>query len=299
MQNKYSCNICNINYKTYSGIWKHNNNIHNQQEINIIDNNKHFKCNYCDRKFLHSQSKWNHHQRCKNKIKAENQANIVQNNSNNINNNNTNSNNTVIININAIGDEDISKITKTQMKAIFNENMNCLHKFIEAVNFNKNIPENHNFCTTSINDKFINVYDKEKNRIIKVNKDEIHDRLIYYNFPKIDIMFNKYKKYLSVEKAKEIEDNIKKLKEYIYIKKSGKKIFNNEMNLISYNERYIIQDTWKKSKITNKQNVINDSLDEDSDTDIDSDSDEDTSLLMINRLEKNIKDAMNTSKIIL
>jgi hypothetical protein len=293
----YKCDNCNIIYENRSGLWKHNKKHH--PIVAIIDDNK-FKCSYCIKKFTHRQNKWRHQQKCKNKIKVENQANIVQNNViQNNSNNNTNSNNTVIININAIGDEDISKITKTQMKAIFNENMNCLHKFIEAVNFNKNIPENHNFCTTSINDKFINVYDKEKNRIIKVSKDEIHDRLIYYNFPKIDIMFNKYKKYLSVEKAKEIEDNIKKLKEYIYIKKSGKKIFNNEMNLISYNERDIIQDTWKKSKITNKQNVINNSLDEDSDTDIDSDSDEDTSLLMINRLEKNIKDAMNTSKIIL
>jgi uncharacterized protein YlzI (FlbEa/FlbD family) len=48
-------------------------------------------------------------------------------------------------------------------------------------------------------------------------------------FPKIDIMFNKCKKYLTNEKIKEIAENIRKLKEYIYIKKNGKDIFNDEI----------------------------------------------------------------------
>jgi hypothetical protein len=101
------------------------------------------------------------------------------------------------------------------------------------------------------------------------------------------------------------------LKEYIYIKKNGKDTFNNEINLISYNEKDLVKTTWKKNNLSTKINkeidnkqemeeLPNDyaNLDEDSDTDIESDNDEDKSLsiLRINRLAKNINNVLNTTK---
>jgi hypothetical protein len=52
-------------------------------------------------------------------------------------------------------------------------------------------------------------------------------------------MFNKCKKYLTNEKIKGIAENIRKLKEYIYIKKNGKDIFNYEITPFSLKNRTV------------------------------------------------------------
>jgi len=50
-----TCEICNIEYKTQSGMWKHNNKYH-EKEIEIKTNN----CKYCNKELCDRQSRWKH-----------------------------------------------------------------------------------------------------------------------------------------------------------------------------------------------------------------------------------------------
>ena len=90
MGKDYLCKICNKEYKSYMGYWKHNNKYHNnisqqkvniksinsQQKVNIkstnnqqndnilLINEKKFPCKYCDKNLSFKQSKWIHEQKC-------------------------------------------------------------------------------------------------------------------------------------------------------------------------------------------------------------------------------------------
>ena len=56
----FDCKICFFQYKTLSGLNKHNEKCH---KITIIDDK--LKCNFCYINFKHRQSKWRHEKKCK------------------------------------------------------------------------------------------------------------------------------------------------------------------------------------------------------------------------------------------
>jgi uncharacterized C2H2 Zn-finger protein len=79
-----------------------------------------------------------------------NNKSIITTNSNNTTNNNT-TNNTVInntINIVSHGKEDISKLTKEEMKDILNSGYSCVVKCIQYIHFNERLPEYQNILYT-------------------------------------------------------------------------------------------------------------------------------------------------------
>ena len=94
----FCCETCNLNYKTHSGLWKHNNKKHNINK-EIIE----YNCNICNKKFNSRQSRWIHQKKCndneliiiKNEYKQlkDEIAELKNNNTNIINNSNNNSNN--------------------------------------------------------------------------------------------------------------------------------------------------------------------------------------------------------------
>jgi uncharacterized C2H2 Zn-finger protein len=83
---EYVCNICNKTYKNKSGIWKHNNKYHTNQDTNSNpkvtiqiknsnpevtiksskSNDTVLSCKYCSKVFKYKQGKWRHEQKCKN-----------------------------------------------------------------------------------------------------------------------------------------------------------------------------------------------------------------------------------------
>jgi hypothetical protein len=99
----------------------------------------------------------------------------ITNNNNTINNiNNGTINNT--INIVNHGKEDISKLTKEEIKDILNAGYNCVVKCIEYIHFNERLPEYQNIIYTD--KKASNCYIIEDKKWIVVSTESTIDELI-------------------------------------------------------------------------------------------------------------------------
>ena len=214
-----------------------------------------------------------------------------------INNNHGNIQNGHIINnitINKIGNENLSLLNDNEITMIFNKELEGITTFIELLNFNERLPENHSYCTTSLESKFLSVYNSETNKIEKDRKKYFFDKLLNTTVDRIQILYNSNKTKFTKIKQKLIEDNIKKLKtfkNYDFNNKILKEMIN-KMNLVTYNKKSIVQKTWhedsdseddfqkdlnkdetkaefyKKIEMKEKLALENQSSDEDSDSDI-------------------------------
>ena len=247
----FICLTCEKEYSSYMGLWKHKKTKHNEIEKKEINNKT---CKYCNKEFSDRRNRWRHENNsCK--LKSETTDKSTNINSNNTNSHNTNSNNTnsnivqnniqnqtINININKLGCEDINVLTQDDIEEIINNGLDCAIKLIELINFNKEHPQNHSFCTTSLNNKYASVLNTETNEIEKQRKIDVFDKVLVYALNHIDMLkdkiTNKKKKKLFTEKIKELENNI-------YGKDKGhKKIFMEKLNALSYNNKKIINETW-------------------------------------------------------
>jgi hypothetical protein len=83
----------------------------------------------------------------------------------NSNNNNTINNGTVInatINLVGYGNEDLSKLSKTDILKVLQTGYNSTVKLTEAVHFNPNFPEYHNIYISNMKDKYAMMHDGKK-----------------------------------------------------------------------------------------------------------------------------------------
>ena len=249
----YKCNLCNSEFKSKSGIWKHCNNKH---KIAIVE--KHI-CKYCEKELSNRHSRWRHEtQTCKMKPDIEESLSIIpseqtinnttiqtqNNNITNIQNNNsvTNiQNNTINITFNKLGNEDISVLTQDEIEEIINNGLDSAIKLIEFINFNNDHPQNHTFCTTSLNNKYASVLNTEKNIIEKHRKVDIYDKVLFYSLNHIDMLKDNI---INKKKRKEFELKIKDLEKKMYGDVKYKKIFVEQLNALSYNKRSMINNTW-------------------------------------------------------
>jgi len=55
--NVYKCVICNKEYNSYMGAWKHKNNKHNEIKAEKINNKQ---CKYCNKEFSDRRNRWRH-----------------------------------------------------------------------------------------------------------------------------------------------------------------------------------------------------------------------------------------------
>ena len=281
---EYKCNECKKDYSSYQSLWIHNkkyhskNNINNQQSINInqhiiqpnININQpalinNLECKKCKKIFSFIQSRWRHEKKCdkntevignaaqtqiqKLETKIEQLEKKVNKKSNKkiINNNNTN-NGTIINNIviNKIGSENLLEFNDNEITQIFNKELEGIVTFIELLNFNERLPQNHSYCTTSLESKYLSTYNKETNTIEKDRKKYFFDKLLNTTIDRIQILYNSNKGKFNKMKQKQIEENItnlKSLKNYDFNNKILKEMIN-KMNLVTYNKRQIIQKTW-------------------------------------------------------
>jgi hypothetical protein len=309
------CNICkNKEFKTESGLWKHNNNYHNTiKKKTKSEEPQTYKCEYCDKIFGYYQSRWRHEQKCKpvhqiplvekvQKLEAEiselkankviKPDNITNNTTNNTTNNNNITNNIQLI-VNPLGTESISHLSLEKQKEILNAGPNGLLKLIEYINFNKNIPENHTYCITSLNGSHASVIDINTNKIIKKEKTEVFDKILSRSLGNLENLSNNKK--VSSKDKENGKDTLDRIKKTVILNNKGMKKYYNEINTISYNNKDMILETWisKKTqedntnileKINNeKDKAINENQkaeesDESSDSDTDSDSDDGTTL---------------------
>ena len=273
---EYKCNICNKIYASYKSLWYHNYKYHKNTTTNKVieskdiskeskeiskeskDIIKQFKCKYCDKIYKHKQTKWFHEKSCSNNIHI-NQLNNTTNNINNTNNNTTTNNiinNNKII-INKIGNENVFDLTITEVMDIFNKEISCITLLIEYLHFNERLPENHSFCTTNLESKYISVYNTDKQLIEKDRKKYLFDTILDNSTNKLELLFTHYKNKFSHARQyniKETINNIKQLKISFYDEKLKKEICN-KINLLSYNNKIIIQNTWNGKNIKKKKHL--------------------------------------------
>ena len=102
--------------------------------------------------------------------------------------------------INKIGEEALNKISYDDIKDIFRQQKNCLYHAIKYVNFNEKIPENHNFYNSSLEGKYVNVFNVDKKEVEKKNKKDFYDTVL---ISAINIMTSLYDK---------IKDSVSKIK---------------------------------------------------------------------------------------
>ena len=250
----YECTICNKIYKSPQSLWNHKNKYHQTQELE----EKKYSCSKCGKSFNYPQSKWRHETKsCNPKLNLlENEITVLKNEINelktkpNIIVNNTQNN----IIISALpGSETIDHLTNSEKRLIMNKGLQCLVYLIETTNFNQNVPKNHSYCVTPLNDKHASMIDTKTNLVIKTEKCELFDMVLSGNLKKLE--------HLSIDSCFTPEEKIEytsvveRLKNILFTSKRGIKKYYNEINLLSYNNKEMIYDTWKG--LSNLKDMVN------------------------------------------
>ena len=288
----YDCVICNKSYKSPQSLWNHKNKYHQIQD----SEEKKYSCAKCGRTFSYHQSRWRHEsQKCNPKINLlENEITVLKNEINelkikpNIIVNNTQNN----IIISALpGSETIDHLSNSEKRLIMNKGLQCLVYLIETTNFNQNVPKNHSYCVTSLNDKHASMIDTKTNLVIKTEKCELFDMVLSGNLKKLE--------HLSIDSCFTPEEKIEytsvveRLKNILFTSKRGIKKYYNEINLLSYNNKEMIYDTWKGlsnlKDMVNEQQITN-NIDASSESSYDSDtsSDDEVNTTKLNSLKNKL-----------
>ncbi len=266
----FTCKTCLFEYKSLSGLNKHINKSHNK-----IPKEDKLKCTYCGNEFSHRQSKWRHEKTCGNKnnlsidekfkqlsdeIKELKEQKLKPQN---ITNNITNNTNNIQYIINPIGKETIGHLLSIEkQREIMQKGLNSLTFLIEHINFDESVPENHSYCVTALNDKHASVINPNTNSIIKTDKNELFDKIMNSNLTKLEKMAQNpsFKK----EEKTEYNQKIKALKEQLIMNKKSQKKYYQEVNLLSFNNKDLVLNTWASLKNLENLDLVNSSLNENS-----------------------------------
>jgi hypothetical protein len=252
---EYVCNYCNCYYKTYKTRWEHIKKYHSTSKNDMSSFGIHFgihdviiqpknNCKYCDKLLSTRQNRWRHEKTC-------NQKKELQPITNNITNINNIYDNRKLVNIfiNGVGYENLKDIPYDDVKKILsNGGGKSILDYIKSVYFNKQLPENHSFCTTNIKSSFLNVMNNE------TKIPELHQKKYYFDelIKKVkDIIIELYKNYISDEFVINNQENIKDMidsnKNFVD-KFYSDKLLNGlikEIEALTYNNRKIVKETWE------------------------------------------------------
>jgi len=262
-EQKFICLACKKEYSSKSGLWYHNTKPCKKIVFKHI-------CTKCNKEFNNRQNKWKHEKICNNIPTNNNIINNTNITNNNITNNTT-VNNILNININPSGNEDLNCLTYEDIKYIFKAEKNCLIKLTETLNFNEKYPENHNFCNTSLEGKYINVLNNN-NKIEKQNKKDFFDLVLYNALNKMKIIFDRIKNKITKEKVMELQQLMDDTKKVHVSNEDVKKAYTTQINQISYNNKDLVQNTWKSKNnnilaLEEKNDTTEDTSDSDSSED--------------------------------
>jgi hypothetical protein len=249
---EYHCNICNKLYSSYQSLWIHNKKFHNnngpkkseksekQSENAIV-----YPCRKCEKIYHKKNSRWSHEQVCKNI-----NNNIMETNINSKNNIcNINSNNKQYITINQIGNEPMSSLSIDDILRIIRDGNNGPISCIKKLNFNKNKPENHSFCTTTLEGKHFTKINHKTQKPEKINKRDFIDQILLSSLTFIEninmlIEFDdEFKNKIPIKEQEQIKEILNNKNKFYEIK--NKKAFFNCINDMSYNFKDLILSTWK------------------------------------------------------
>ena len=151
---EFICTECNKDYSSYFSLWRHKKTIH--KILDDIDTNN--ICKYCNKELADRKSRWRHETKTckKNPILEKKITNInVSKNTNSNINVIQNQTNHITINFNTLGNENVLDLTEKQKEEIINDGIDGIITIIKHLNFNKDLPQNHLFCTTNLNNKYV------------------------------------------------------------------------------------------------------------------------------------------------
>lgn len=159
-------------------------------DIHFVKKEKRYECEYCNKMYTTSHSKYRHKKICKEREKIDNEKKekieqlekmvleqqkaidelrkaSTSKSVGTINGNNNNNNNTINIQVNGFGNENLAYITESPNYKNFM--LGCIKKQIDGVcnmliqkHFHQKHPENHNIKKLNKKDKFIDCYDGKK-----------------------------------------------------------------------------------------------------------------------------------------
>jgi hypothetical protein len=278
----FICKLCNDKeFMSVSGLWKHNNKHHKSKEIN---KDKIYYCSYCNKEYKHYQNKWTHEKKCKNihnvslvdKVqqltdKIKELETKPRNTINNTTNNTNNTTNNIQIIINQPGSESIEHLSVNQQREIMQKGLNSLTYLIKLNNFNKETPENHSYCVTALNDKHASVINPDTNSVMKTDKNTLFDKILVSNIKNLEIISSNSE--FSYNEINEYNEKLKTLKNLLFMNRKGLKSYYSELNLLSYNNKDLILDTW--NTLTNLDKIIDSESESESESDSDSEADTD------------------------
>jgi hypothetical protein len=278
----FICKLCNDKeFETASGLWKHNNKHHKSNKIN---KDKLYYCSYCNKEYKHYQNKWTHEKKCKNihnvslidKVqqltdKIKELETKPRNTINNTTNNTNNTTNNIQIIINQPGSESIEHLSVNQQREIMQKGLNSLTYLIKLNNFNKETPENHSYCVTALNDKHASVINPDTNSVMKTDKNTLFDKILVSNIKNLEIISSNSE--FSYNEINEYNEKLKTLKNLLFMNRKGLKSYYSELNLLSYNNKDLILDTW--NTLTNLDKIIDSELESESDSESDSEPESD------------------------
>lgn len=280
------CLICNKRYKTYNSLWNHNKKYHKEEIIKKepVENKPltKFKCKNCEKNFNNRQSKWRHEKTCKNQVTNEELAEKLSKLEKELEDFKNKPTQTVINNINQgvinkgpvynflskPGSENLNILTQKEIEYIMEQQFNCVVSMIEMLNFNDDLPSNHTFCTTALNDKYISTINPETLEVGKQRKKDFYDSLLWNGINNMKILYDKFQQ-KNTKKAIIYKKNIDSLVDYLIVSDKGKKTFVELINALTFNKRHIVQATWASLKNNqlpeNKRLEYEESSDEESD----------------------------------
>lgn len=297
MQMDFFCSLCNKKYKSYKSLWNHNSQFHKDENIRINNNKiRNYECDYCFKKFTSNQNKQVHMQNvCKLKdnptaklekqilelkkevqqLKSEQQIQKTQTTSTNKSsktqisnfvNNGTINTGTVnngpinnIIVINKIGTENVLELNNKELLEIFDKQLECPIKLVEHLNFNKRLPANHNFCSTSLEGKFVQIYNTDLSKQETRPKKYFYGKILNLSIDKSRELYLNNKQYFSKVQQQQIEDRLETLNS-IKNRKFNDKILNGllkELVVLSYNCKDTVLDTWQNNNTSGKKETGN------------------------------------------
>lgn len=264
----YQCKLCIKLYSSYQSLWNHNKKFHNynianitQTTTNITQNttnlHKNIPCKFCNKYYSRNDSLKRHLRSCDEKIRKDKETELYKQqieklnneieklkkkttkkiiNYNTMNNNSNNNNN--LTNINNIGKEKSSELSHDEIRYIMSYGMDSVISLAEHLNFNENLPYNHNFYVSALNDKHLNTLDMKTQTIVKQRKKDIFDQILVAHINKLEKM-NKNINF------KNFDDVLTKLKNAINLKQD-KKYYFSKLNMLAYNKRNLIIKTWEE-----------------------------------------------------
>jgi len=280
---EFRCKRCNKEYSSYQSLWNHNKKFHTersekvQNSVNFgpkksifgpLKSEKIYMCRFCEKIYDKKNSRWSHEQKCKNNKlvilenenrelkKQQNYNNQIVNNNQHINNGIINTHNNNIV-INQIGRESIDCLPLQDILKILSDGNNMPITCIKKVNFNKNLPENHSFCTTTLEGKHFTRINHKTQKPEKINKvdfiNEVLDSSLRF-ISNISLMVEfdeSFRDSIPLEHQQKIKDILNNQDKFHDPK--NKKAFFNCINDMSYNFKDIILETWKLIQQNNSE----------------------------------------------